>query len=140
MQKIEHRREAYKKILEGQDNLWEEYSKLRREVNNLVVQKKLEVWNEVVERANSDFEGNRKEFWTFVGRMTMVKRRGVTALRNSAGVSVTSMKGKLEVLIISSWALVVLIQLLMIVGRRKCITKCVSFLTSQQFVWEMYWI
>ena len=44
--------------LEGQDNLWEEYSKLRREVKNLAVQKKLEVWNEVVERANSDFEKN----------------------------------------------------------------------------------
>ena len=27
-QKIEQRREAYKKILEGQDYLWEEYSKL----------------------------------------------------------------------------------------------------------------
>ena len=96
-QKIEQRREAYKKILHGQDNLWEEYSKLRREGKNLVVQKKLEVWNEVVERANSDFEGNRKEFWAFVGRRTKGKRRGVTPLRNSAGVSVTS-KGKLEVL------------------------------------------
>ena len=97
--KIEHRREAYKKILEGQDNLWEEYySKLRREVKNLVVQKKLEVCNEVVERANSDFEGNRKEFWAFVGRRTKGKRRGITALRNSAGVSGTSTKGKLEVL------------------------------------------
>ena len=32
-QKIEQRREAYKK---GQDNLWEEYSKLRSEVKNLV--------------------------------------------------------------------------------------------------------
>ena len=40
-QKIEHRREAYKKVLESQDNLWEEYSKLRRKVKNfkLVVQK-----------------------------------------------------------------------------------------------------
>ena len=67
-------------------------------MKNLVVQKKLEVWNEVVERANSDFEGNRKEFWAFVCRRTKGKRRGVTALRNSAGVSVTSTKGKLEVL------------------------------------------
>jgi hypothetical protein len=48
-QKIEQRKEVYKKIVEGQDNLWEVYySKLRREVKNLVVEEKLEVWNEVV--------------------------------------------------------------------------------------------
>ena len=76
-QKIEHRRKAYKKILEGQDNLWEEYSKLRREVNNLVVQKKLEVWNEVVERANSDFEGNRKEFWALLVEGQRVRGGGL---------------------------------------------------------------
>ena len=43
-------------------------------------------------------EGNRKKIWPFVGRRTKGKRRGVSALRNSAGVSVTSTKGKLEVL------------------------------------------
>ena len=93
-------------------------------MKNLVVQKKLEVWNEVVERANSEFEGNRKEFWAFVCRRTKGKR-GITALRNSAGVSVT---GKLEVLKRHYQQLgTVLIQLLMIVGRRKWIRKCVSF-------------
>ena len=51
-----------------------------------------------MERANSNFEGNRKEFWAFVGIRTKGNRRGITALRNSAGVSVTSKKGKLEVL------------------------------------------
>ena len=58
-------------------------------MKNLVVQKKHEVWNDVVERANSDFEGNRKG--------TNGKRREITALRNSAGVSVTSTKRKIEV-------------------------------------------
>ena len=67
-------------------------------VNNLVVQMKLGVWNEVVERANSDFEGNMKEFWAFVGRRTKGNRRGITALRNGAWVSMTSTKGQLEVL------------------------------------------
>ena len=93
-------------------------------MKNLVVQKKLEVWNKVVERANSDSESNRKELWGFIGRRTKGKRRGVIALRKSAGVSVTGTMGKLEV-IISRWALVVLIQFLMIVGRRKWIRKCV---------------
>ena len=32
--KIEHRRDVYRKIAGGQDELWEEYYKLRREVNN----------------------------------------------------------------------------------------------------------
>ena len=47
-QKIEQRREVYKKILDGQDNLFD--TKLRREVKNLVLEKKFEVWNEVEER------------------------------------------------------------------------------------------
>ena len=43
-------------------------------------------------------EGSRKEFWASVGRRTEGKRRGITSFRNSAGVSVTSTRGKLEVL------------------------------------------
>ena len=39
----------------------------------------------------------RKSFGPFVGRRTKGKK-GIVALRNSAGVSVTSTKGKLEVL------------------------------------------
>ena len=44
------------------------------------------------------YEGNKKEFWAFVGRRTKGKKKGIVASRNSAGVSVTSTKGKLEVL------------------------------------------
>ena len=72
--------EVCKRILEGEDNLWE--------VKNLG-EMKLEVWNQVVEKANSDFEGYRKEFCAFVGRRTKGEKRGITALRNRAGVSVT---------------------------------------------------
>ena len=32
---------------------------------------------------------NKKEFWAFFGRKTKGKMKGVLALRNSAGVSVT---------------------------------------------------
>ena len=38
----------------------------------------------------------RKSFGPFVGRRTKGKKKGIVALRNSAGVSVTSTKGKLE--------------------------------------------
>ena len=97
--KIEQRiRELYKRILRGEDGLWEEYVRLRKEVKQLVTEKKLQIWNEVVDKANSDYEGNKKEFWAFVGRRTKGKKKGIVALSNSAGVSVTSTKGKLEVL------------------------------------------
>ena len=45
-----------------------------------------------------DLEGSRKEFWAFVGR-TQVRGAGIAALKNSSGLSVTSTKGKLDVLI-----------------------------------------
>ena len=52
--------------------------------------KKLQTWNEV--------RAIRKSFGHFVGRRTKVKNMGIVAVRNSTGVSVTSTKGKLEVL------------------------------------------
>ena len=61
-EKIEERREVYRKILRGQGDLWGDYTKLRKEVKGLVIEKMLAVWNEVVERANEDFECSRKEF------------------------------------------------------------------------------
>ena len=85
--KIEHRREVYRKIAGGQDELWEEYFKLRREAKNLVTEKKLNIWNEVLEKANSDYDGNRKEFWAFVGRRMKGRKRAISALRNEDGVS-----------------------------------------------------
>ena len=69
-------------------------SELRREVKNLVVEKKLEVWNDGI--GNSDFEGHREDYcWL---KETQDMKRGITVLRNSAGVLVTGAKGKLEVL------------------------------------------
>ena len=52
----------------------------------------------MVEKVNTDFEGNRKMFWSFVGRKTKGKKSSISSLRNEAGVSITSVKGKLEVL------------------------------------------
>ena len=69
----------------------------RKEVKNLVIEKKLNNWNEVLEKANSDYDGNRKEFWAFVGRRTKGRKRAISALRNNAGVSITSTKGKLRI-------------------------------------------
>ena len=37
--KIEHRRDVYRKIAGGQDELWEEYYMLRKEVKKLVIEK-----------------------------------------------------------------------------------------------------
>ena len=96
--KIEHRRQVYRMIASGQEELWEEYYRLRKEVKQLVFKKKLNIWNELVEKANSDFEENRKEFWAFVGRRTNSRKEGISVLRSAVGVSVSSTKGKLNIL------------------------------------------
>ena len=82
-------------MVRGQEGLWDKYNKLRREVKRLVMEKKLNIWNGVVEKAN---EANKGEFWSFVGRRTKGRKGGVEALRNDSGVSVTSTKGKLKIL------------------------------------------
>ena len=75
--KISLRREVYKKVIRGREDLWDEYCRLRKEVKELVRQKKLTMWKEVVEKANVDFEGSRKEFWAFVSRRTKAKNRSI---------------------------------------------------------------
>ena len=93
------RRELYKKVTNGREDLWDEYCRLRKEVKELVREKKLNIWREVVKKANTDFDGSRKEFWAFVGRRTRGKRKkNIPSLKSEAGVSVTSTRGKLEVL------------------------------------------
>ena len=96
--KINRRRKVYKKVISGRKELWDEYCRLRKEVKEAVREKKLTIWNEVVEKVNADFEASRKEFWAFVGRRTKGKYKNITSLKNKAGVSVSSTQGKLEVL------------------------------------------
>ena len=62
----------------------------------LVREKKLNIWREVVKKANT---GSRKEFWAFIGRRTKEKmKKNIPSLKSEPGVSVTSTRGKLEVL------------------------------------------
>ena len=96
--KINRRREVYKKVISGRKELWDEYCRLCKEVKEAVREKKLSIWNEVIEKVNADFEGSRKEFWAFVGRRTKGKYKNITLLKSKAGVSVSSTQGKLEVL------------------------------------------
>ena len=63
----------------------------RKAVKKLVIEKKLNIWNEVVERANSDFEGCKKEFWAFISKKTKGRRKGISSSRNKAEVSVCSL-------------------------------------------------
>ena len=62
--------EVYRKIANGEEELWEEYFKLHREVESLVTERKL---NEMLQKANSDYDGSRKEFWAFAGRRMKAK-------------------------------------------------------------------
>ena len=82
----------------GDSKLWTEYCKLRKEVKQLVIEKKLVMWNNIVEKANQDFEGNKKQFWSFVGRRTKCKNKTISSLKSESGISVSSTKGKLQIL------------------------------------------
>ena len=73
--RINARREVYRKVVNGREDLWDEYCRLRKEVKQLVIEKKLNIWNELVEKVNTDFDENRKEFWAFVGRKTKGKKK-----------------------------------------------------------------
>ena len=42
--------------------------------------------------------GNKKQFWTFVGRRTKCKNKTIYSLKSEAGISVSSTKGKLQIL------------------------------------------
>ena len=97
-EKISLRRDVYKEVIKGWEDLWDEYCRSRREVKELVREKKLTIWNEVVEKVNVDFDGSRKEFWAFVCRRTEGEKKNRISLKSDAGVSVTSTRGKLEVL------------------------------------------
>ena len=91
--KINSRRKLYKSMLDGNVDAWEDYCKLRKEVKDLIQKKKIGIWNNVVEKGNTDYEGCRKEFWAFVGRRTKGKKKAIGSLRSDKGVSVTSTRG-----------------------------------------------
>ena len=93
--KINSRWEMYKKVMNGDENSWEDYCKRRTEVKELVRKKKVSIWNEVVEKVNADYEGSKKEFWAFVGRSK--GKKAIESLRNDSGVLVNSTKGKLQI-------------------------------------------
>ena len=82
----------YRKVVNGREDLWDEYCRLRKEVKQLVIEKKLNIWNELVEKVN------RKEFWAFVGRKTKSKKKNIASLKSDTGMSITNTRGKLEVL------------------------------------------
>ena len=61
--KVKQRRQVYKRFRHnGDSKLWTKYCKLCKEVKQLVIEKKLDMWNNIVEKANKDFESNKKQF------------------------------------------------------------------------------
>ena len=85
--RINTRREVYRKVVNGREDLLDEYCRLRKEVKQLVIEKKLNIWNELVEKVNTDFDENRKEFWAFVGRKTKGKKKNIASLKSDTGMS-----------------------------------------------------
>ena len=95
--KINTRLQVYKEVVNGREDLWGNYCRLQKEVKQLVFEKKLNIWNELVEKVNTDFDENRKEFWAFVGKKSKGKIY-IASLKSDTGLSLTSTRGKLEVL------------------------------------------
>ena len=78
----------YKKVVNDREDLWDEYCRLRRkEVKQLVIEKKLNIWNEQVGKVITDFDENRKEFWAFVGRKTKGKKKNIASLKSDTALS-----------------------------------------------------
>ena len=73
--KISSIRKLYKSMLDGNVDACKEYCKLWKVVKDFVRKKKTDMWNDVVEKVNTDYEGSRKEFWAFVGRKLKGRRR-----------------------------------------------------------------
>ena len=50
--------------------------------------KKTDIWNDIVEKVNTDYEGStcRKEFWAFVGRRSKGKKKTISSLITAKGV------------------------------------------------------
>ena len=49
----------YRKVVNGREDLWDE-CRLHKEVKQLVIKKKLNIWNELVEKVNTDSDENTK--------------------------------------------------------------------------------
>ena len=84
----------------------------------------MNIWNDLVEKVNTDFDENKKEFWAFVGRKSKGKKKYIASLSCDTGLSVTSTKGKLEVLqkhyqLLSKMTSDIYIVCLIPTGRRK---------------------
>ena len=58
--KIKTRRKVYKKVVNGRKYLWGEYCRLQKEVKQLVIEKKFNIWNELVEKMNTYFDENSR--------------------------------------------------------------------------------
>ena len=42
-------------------------------MKQLVIEKKLDMWSNIVEKVNQDFEGNKKQFWFLLVEKISVK-------------------------------------------------------------------
>ena len=85
--------------INGDKELRTEHCKLHKEVKQLVIKKKLDMWNNI-EKANQDFEGKyiRSSSSLLFVELRKCKNKTISSLKNEAGISVPSTKGKLQIL------------------------------------------
>ena len=54
--------------------------------------------NNIVEKGKQEFEGNKKQFWSFVSTRTECKNKTISSLKSEGEIFVFSAKGKLQIL------------------------------------------
>ena len=84
-EKIRLRRQVYKELVAVGKINGESITEIKE-----LVRKKIDSWNEVIDKANKDFYENRKEFWAFVGRTSKGNRKSIVSLKSTSGSCVTS--------------------------------------------------
>ena len=74
-EKIRLRRQVYKEISSSREDKWREYYKLRSEIKELVRKKKIDGWNEVIERLIKIFMKTGKSFGHLLAGLQKVVAR-----------------------------------------------------------------
>ena len=63
-----------------------ECCRLHKEAKQLVIKKKFNIWNELVEKVNTDCGENRKEFTALAGRKSKGKKKIIASLNSDTGL------------------------------------------------------
>ena len=83
----------------GNDSNWNEYFKIRKELKQIIRDKRKICKEEVINDVNSDYRKNIKAFWEFVnGSIKSSAKSKCETLTDDSGISFSSHTGKVKIL------------------------------------------